>query len=363
MDDISLNMKLPLRHTLAQQCLNLKTVLRTGKWRLILKLIYTTLKMHLFNKQPLRFADIAVTYDCNLNCVHCSAVGLKKSDAVLEMEDYKTLAAGLTELGVVAVDFTGGEPTILEKLDTIIPLYNPKATYLSISTNGIGPLARENLLKYKRLGVDALVISVDSMSRRTHDAFRRKEGALQEALQTIELGQELGYSVVVCVCVHHQNLYSEGLNAIIDYTREKNLILNFALAVPAGNWSDLDNFRKNYMMNHDDKIYVREIIKNNNHIRFDFGVNLKKWGCPAGVEKIYITPYGDVLPCPFMQIAFGNLHNDTIVNIRTRMLAEKRVSEYYNQCLCAEDEHFINNYLSQTIGAQSLPLSYNDVFR
>ncbi len=32
-----------------------------------------------------------------------------------------------------------------------------------------------------------------------------------------------------------------------------------------------------------------------------------KIGCPAGMEKIYITPYGDVIPCPFIHIGFGNI--------------------------------------------------------
>lgn len=140
MDDFSLNVKLPLNNKIAQQWLNVTTVLRTRKWRLILKLIYTTLRMHLLNRQPLRFADIAVGYECNLSCVHCSAIRLQKTDAGLTIDDYKTLAAGLRKLGVVAVDFTGGEPTILKKLEEIIPLFNPRATYLSISTNGIGPL-------------------------------------------------------------------------------------------------------------------------------------------------------------------------------------------------------------------------------
>jgi MoaA/NifB/PqqE/SkfB family radical SAM enzyme len=362
MDDSSLNVTSSLGNKVAQQYLNIKTVFRTRKWRLILKLIYSALRMHMLNKQPLRFADIAVGYTCNLNCIHCSAVHLKKSEAALALEDYKMLAAGLKKLGVVHIDFTGGEPTIFENLEEIIPLFNPRATYLSISTNGIGPLTRQTLMKYKKAGVDALVISIDSLNDNCHDEFRGRKGSLQETLQTIKTGRETGYSVVVCACVHHQNLYSKGFKALIDYTKENTLILNLALAVPAGNWSDLEYFRKYYMLNHDDKVYVREIIKNNTHVRFDFGINLKKWGCPAGHEKIYITPYGDVMPCPFMQITFGNLRKDTIANIRTRILAEKRVAGYFNQCLCAEDENFIYTYLSQTIGATFLPIPCEEVF-
>jgi len=73
--------------------LNVKTILRTRKWRLWLKLFNTLFKIHVLGKTPLRFADIAVSYDCNLNCVHCSASKLKKKGAKkLSLSEYKKVA-------------------------------------------------------------------------------------------------------------------------------------------------------------------------------------------------------------------------------------------------------------------------------
>jgi len=300
---------------------------------------------------------------CNLRCIHCSTTKLNKKDASpLSIKEYEKLAEDMRKLGVVQLDFTGGEPTIYPHLEKMIHLFSPDSIYISISTNGIGPLLEEQLLKYRKLGVDSLMISVDSMDSREHDAFRQKKGALSETLETIKLSKKVGLSVFICVVIHHKNLHSKGLEDLLKFTKDKNLIINFALAVPAGDWSDFELFKKEFMLTKEDKVYVREVVKKNYHARFDFGINLKKWGCPAAVEKIYVTPYGDVIPCPFIQISFGNIRNESVIEIRKKMLNEKRISQYFNQCLAAEDREFIDNYLPKTFDEKELPVSYGQIF-
>lgn len=363
MNDPDLMCALPLKNRLLQFYLNIKTVFATKKWRLLSKLIFAYFKIHVLKQMPLRFADIAVGYGCNLNCVHCSSMKLNKENLKpLSLAEYKRLAEDFKRMGIVQIDFTGGEPTIYPHLEELVAIFNPASTYVSISTNGIGPLTREKLLRYRKAGVDSLMVSVDSIDPDEHDAFRQKRGALSETLGTVGLAKKLGFSVFVCIVIHHRNLYSKKLDALLAFTRKNGIIINFALAVPAGNWNDFECFKKDFMLTKKDKIYVREVMKKNYHARFDFSINLKKWGCPAAAEKIYITPYGDVMPCPFIQVSFGNVRNESILSIRKRMLEEKRISEYFNQCLAAEDEVFIHRYLSKTFGQKDLPVPYEKVF-
>ena len=280
----------------------------------------------------------------------------------MSIEEYKRLAQDLKKLRVVQIDFTGGEPTISPFLEKIIPLFDPGSNYISISTNGVGPLTEEQLLKYRVLGVDALMISIDSINPKEHDDFRRKQGALSETLKTIALAKKTGLTVFACVVIHHKNLYTKGLEDLLSFTKQNGIVLHFALAVPAGDWSDFENFRKEFMLTKEDKIHVRKIMEGNPHTRFDFSVNIKQWGCPAGAEKIYITPYGDVIPCPFIQISFGNIRQESVIAIRKRMFEENRISQYFNQCLAAEDQEFISKYLTRTFIEKDLPIPHDRIF-
>lgn len=232
----------------------------------------------------------------------------------------------------------------------------------ALTVKGIAHLKKEQLLEFKRLKVDSLIVSIDSMAPAEHDTFRQKHGALAETLETINLAKKLGFSVVICVVIHRKNLYTKGVEDLLEFAKKENIIINFALGVPAGNWNDFKLFKKDFMLDKEDKLYARELIKKNYHARFDFALNLKKWGCPAATEKVYITPYGDVMPCPFIQISFGNIKKESIINIRQRMLEEKRVSEYFNQCLAAEDNEFMERYLIKTFNRKELPIPYGEVF-
>ena len=84
------------------------------------------------------------------------------------------------------------------------------------------------------------------------------------------------------------------------------------LAVPAGRWQD----NLDILITGEDMEYIRELTKKSPYIRTDFEANFVHWGCGAMKEILYLTPYGDVLPCPFMHISFGNALDEPIATIQ-----------------------------------------------
>jgi hypothetical protein len=79
-------------------------------------------------------------------------------------------------------------------------------------------------------------------------------------------------------------------------------------------------------------------------------------------EAIYITPFGDVLCCPFIHVSFGNLHDESLRAIRERALGYNFLGEHAQQCLVAEDGRFIERYLTKTFGRNDLPADCREVF-
>lgn len=207
-------------------------------------------------------------------------------------------------------------------------------------------------------GVDQLNVSLDSFNPEEHDEFRGKHGAWHKTMSGIQEARRNGLNVQMNTTVSKLNLYTPGFAGIIDFCTTHRILLNLVLAAPSGNWDG----NKSVLLDRGDMRFVRAIVKSTPWVRQDMDSIQLDRGCPAMKEAIYITPFGDVLCCPFIHISFGNLHDESLPAIRTRALQYNFLGEHAKQCLVAEDGRFIDRYLSKTFGQAHLPADCCDVF-
>ncbi|MFH1055307.1 MAG: radical SAM protein [Candidatus Altiarchaeota archaeon] len=337
---------------------NLRYVLKVCKPRLYLRLIKTYILIA-FGARPLRYVDFALDYRCNLKCEHCFATVLEKPKGARKMtlEDYRRVADECMSEGAIQFSFQGGEPLLINNLAEIIACFKPDWNLISVTTNGT--LLNEDRLKYlKKAGVDILTVSLDSGIPDEHDSFRGLKGAFDKTVSGIELALKSGLKVTVGTVVSHSNLRSDGLRKLLEWAKGRKLLVTLALAVPAGRW--LDN--KGILLTEQDMTYVHKLSSESQFITTDIEANFISYGCGAGKEILYITPYGDVFVCPFIHIRFGNVFEESIKAIRARALRNKYLDHYHDKCLAAQDREFIEKYLSKTFGQKQLPLDYKEVF-
>jgi MoaA/NifB/PqqE/SkfB family radical SAM enzyme len=351
-----------VRRSASRYLINFKYSFIPSKPFLVLRLIRTFLGIIFLKKRPLRYVDFAIDYRCNLKCEHCFKTVLEQNESAngvrrLTVEDYGRIADEAIALGAVNFSFQGGELFLYENWEEVIKACRPWKNVISVTTNGT-MLIDENLARLKRAGVDILTVSLDSAIPEEHDRFRRVAGTFNKAINGIDRAIKKGFNVTIGTVVSHQNLHSEGIRGLIEMTEKKKVILNLILAVPAGNWQE----NKEVLITGEDMEYIRELVNSSPYIRTDFEANFVHWGCGAIKEILYLTPYGDVLPCPFMHISFGNVHDEPIAVIRERGLKNEYFKKYYDKCLVAEDKEFIEKYLSKTFGRKELPVSDRDVF-
>ncbi|PKN59616.1 MAG: hypothetical protein CVU53_07285, partial [Deltaproteobacteria bacterium HGW-Deltaproteobacteria-11] len=57
----------------------------------------------------------------------------------------------------------------------------------------------------------------------------------------------------------------------------------------------------------------------------------------------YLTPYGDIIPCPFIHVTFGNVRSQSIAEIRGKALRHKWLRKYHSVCIGAESREFIES--------------------
>jgi len=276
----------------------------------------------------------------------------------LTLEDYREIVRQGQVLDVLSWNITGGEPLLIEWLDDLISILKPARHYISLQTNCVN-LSGKRAKELARAGVNCITTSIDSIDAEEHDRFRGKENAFQKTFNGILNAKWAGIQVLVGGTVTHQNLRSRELERLIAAVNRAGAIFLFNLAVPCGNWKGQNDL----MLRGDDREYLRTLMEKYPLSSTDHEVGRNAIGCPAGMEKIYITPYGDVVPCPFIHITFGNVREESLEYIVARMQKIEWFNHYQNVCIAAEDARFHRTVLDKIHSLPGPhPVPYNLIF-
>ena len=69
-------------------------------------------------------------------------------------------------------------------------------------------------------------------------------------------------------------------------------------------------------------------------------------GCTT-VKRLYITPTGDVLVCPYVHIKIGNILEQPLKEIVDFGFRIKYFREHSSLCLAGEDKKFISKFMTK----------------
>ena len=153
-------------------------------------------------------AQIEVTLRCNAKCPFCSLHSLPSSfiNEKKEMNtgQIKKIIKEISELGVLALSFTGGEPTLRADLPEL--LYHAGITHdflTGIATNGyrLPRLFKNNEIR----GLDYILISLDYPRAEMHDKIRGIK-TFDNVLKSIDMANKKNIKVVISTVVMKDNL-------------------------------------------------------------------------------------------------------------------------------------------------------------
>ncbi len=307
-------------------------------------------------KRPLRNIDIALSYACNMKCEHCSCELMKQPCGDrMDYEDLRRLARQAMGLGNIYFAFTGGEPLLNKDLEDVIQLFQPTRNLIGLQTNAV-LLDEKRIESLYRAGLDSIQVSLDSGDPELHDRFRRTKGAYKTTIANVDRALARGIRVIFCTTLTHSTLRSVETTALLDFCKSRHLPVVVSIPCPVGQWQG--KFEES--LTDEDRAYFLELQVRYPKLRRDFHSNYSTLGCSAGTEKLYVTPYGDVIPCPFIHISFGNVRREPLADIRKRMLKLDRFTEYNQVCLAGEDQRFIEQYIKPTYQATQLPQVWHD---
>jgi MoaA/NifB/PqqE/SkfB family radical SAM enzyme/ubiquinone/menaquinone biosynthesis C-methylase UbiE len=262
---------------------------------------------------------LAVTNRCNYNCWHCYNAGRNQRDTAIST--LERIAGQLKELGVVNVTLTGGEPLLRTDLEKIAAAFDD-SVFLTLNTTGDG-LTPQRARVLRNAGIFSVGVSIDSTNETEHDRMRGKPGAFRTAVEAIHMAAEHGLYPYVIAVATHDFLQADHFSTFMRFVGqlgaiEVHLLEPCATGKLAGS--------KNAVLSSADKQLILRYQKKVAHDDslpilscFRYLESPQAFGCGAGISHLYIDGSGEVCPCNFVPLSFGNIADEPLNQILERM--------------------------------------------
>ncbi len=306
-------------------------------------------------KNVLRKVDIAIIAGCNAKCAFCFATTLEdETGPYLSLDEVKRIITESIALGALTFEFLGGEPLMCKHLDDAIRFAKKSRAVVGVTTNGI-LLTEKRIRELEQTGLDVIQISLDSMDHKEHDVSRGVPGCYDKIMNAIELIKHTKIQLMLSTVATNENLQNRKLLDVIRFAEQLNVPITVNPASKAGAWRG----KENILLTPENRKVFHDLVKTS-HARWAGQINFLKEGCPCGKEIIYVTAYGEVIPCAFIQISYGNVRREPMADIWQRLQDHKLVSERTDTCIAALDPKFIQDYINPLDDEKHLPIFIHD---
>jgi len=266
----------------------------------------------------------SMTKACTYRCVHC----YQRKDAGADLDEPLLLATAraVQDAGVALFDIEGGEPFCRSaRLLKLVQALDSRSE-VWVNTTGAG-LTPEMLAQLKDAGLFGLMVSIHSPDPAVHDALTLVPGSFAVACDAIRLCRQQQLAAAVNSVLSEAELRDGGLARLMDLARELDCdYVQLIHPKPAGLW-----LGRREGMQTDTELIRRvqaEHVCYNSRRRHDypslaaqvFEESAGVLGCTAGgVDRFYVNAAGEVQPCEFLNLSFGNVTTEPFAAIFARM--------------------------------------------
>jgi MoaA/NifB/PqqE/SkfB family radical SAM enzyme len=267
---------------------------------------------------------LQITERCNYRCAHCSA-RFAASGQELGTAQWIRVIKDLQDLGTAYIGITGGEPLLRDDIEQLIAAIDNRSTTV-LFTNG-SELSLDRAKSLKESGLFSISISLDSSSEQEHNEQRGNPRAFEHALTAIRHARAAGLYTVVQSIICRKALSHANLFELFRLVKRHGAHeIRIHQPAPAGNWlKDLDG--DDIFLTEEDRQTLFDIQFQANRSffqypkvsSFPYTEGPDKFGCAAGVFHSYVTARGDVTPCDFVPLSFGNMLEESIADIYQKM--------------------------------------------
>ena len=276
---------------------------------------------------------LAITNSCNYRCAHCyekhniNAWGTAWQEPI-PIERWKSVIADIQGNGVSVVILSGGEPML--RFDGMLELLKSGDTDLSdfhLHTSGYG-VTRERAEMLKEAGLTAAAVGLDDVSPERSDRLRGCAGAFDQAVNALRFFNEAGIMTYTNTCVTKELASSGDLWRLFAMAKDLNVsFIQLLEPRPFGGYNSQP--MEQLWTEQERKILTDFYLQGNNDPRYsDYPIlyyvtyieHADRMGCMmGGLSHFAIDSAGNVNPCVFVPVSFGNISEENFATIFARM--------------------------------------------
>jgi len=294
---------------------------------------------------PLRM-DLALTFRCQNNCVHCYAGGPHQTEE-LTTEQWKSVIDRLHEIGVFIVTFTGGEPTLREDLPELLQYAQDKGIVTGLVTNGRRLKDKDYVHALEKTGLDFVQITLESHVPKVHDSMTGAKGSWKETIEGIKnvVPTKIYLTTNTTLSQHNAPDFLETVDFIKKLGVAGFGCNSLIYSGKAGQISDkfvvsTETLKELLPKVHDkaNQLGLKFLwYTPTQYCQFDpvsLGLGIKS--CTAAMINMCVGPNGDVYPCQSYFESLGNILKDPWQSIWNRPLAVSIRKREYVEPKCKD---------------------------
>lgn len=309
-------------------------------------------------KMPCISVLLSVTSACRYNCGHCYQKLDKGRDVDIDL--LCSVTKKLDDMGVAFFNIEGGEPfLVFDRLKKVCESITIGEIWINSTGDGMTP---EKLTELKSIGVRGFMFSLHSPYPEKINEFMKNEKAWENLKNGIALCHQTGFEVAANTCIIREDFYNGNFEKIVALAKDIGIsIIQLIKPKPSGGWlGSVDiGFSENDLANIE--AAVHKYNNNRQYRNYPFIaaqlIDEKKdmFGCTAGgTDRFYINAKGDLQPCEFLNISFGNIKDEEFEVLYKRMRKDFEIAG--DKWLCEECSKSVSEIFNSN-GLKTLPLS------
>jgi MoaA/NifB/PqqE/SkfB family radical SAM enzyme len=286
-------------------------------------------------------AQIGLTNACPQRCSYCynrdrKGTPMAKDDILRAVQDLKGM-------GVFWMGWTGGEPLLNKDIVEITEKASEECA-VKLFTTGC-TLTPQLAARLKKAGLFSVSVSLDHWQEEAHDRQRGYPGAFRTALKAIENFRNTeGLHVGVSAVISREMLKRGQTEAFLEFleslgiheawlSEAKPSVANFChedLVITEEERLSLVNLQDRYNRKGGMTVNYLAHFEGREH-----------FGCNAGHKMVYIDAFGDISPCVFTPMTFGNILKTNLIDLVHEM---RQLFPSENGCFINKNYRLLQKY-------------------
>ncbi|MEO1287771.1 MAG: GTP 3',8-cyclase MoaA [Chloroflexota bacterium] len=271
--------------------------------------------------RPLRDLRISVTDRCNFRCTYCMPAEIFHErfkflphEQILSFEEITRLTRLVTDMGVVKLRLTGGEPLVRQDIDKLVTMLAEidGVEDLAMTTNAY--LLPKFAQQLKDAGLKRLTISLDSLNEDVFHAMNGQRASVAKVLEGIRVAKSVGFDNIKINCVVQRGVNDHTIVDMARWAREEGHIVRFIEYMDVGTmngWKLDEVVPAKEIVERIDAVFPLERRKRNyaseTALRWQYADGLGEIGVIASVtmpfcgncSRMRLSPEGQIFTCLF----------------------------------------------------------------